>query len=297
MNIPEKLFILPFDHRSYFFKKIGAVDREPSDTEKQLVKTYKHIVYQGFLKSIDLGLPIASAGILVDDVYGKEILHDAKNRGITIIQTTEISGLEYFDFEHGNQAENFLIEIMPNYAKALVRLDPRNTTDIEQTSITNLKKLNDICKKNSIGFLIEPLFFPNESDKKIFGDDKRAFDEKVRPVLVQQLMDILYTKDIKPDIWKIEGFSQPENYLSVTKHLDKYDSQARIIILGRNETPEFVEKWINAGKNVSGVIGFAVGRTIFDNALDDYQSGKSTLDQTTTIIANNFYHYYQLFNK
>jgi myo-inositol catabolism protein IolC len=295
MKKPEKLFILPFDHRSYFLKKSGVIDREPTDAEKDLVRNNKKLIYQAFQKSLELGIPKESAAILVDDIYGKEILIDAKQNGYTTIQTTEISGLDYFAFEHGDDAENFLVAIMPHYAKALVRLDPRNNTVTEQTSITNLKKLNDICKKNNIGFLIEPLFFPNADDVAKFGDDKRLFDEQVRPVLVQQLMDILYAENIRPDIWKIEGFSQSENYQSVADHLLTFDPDARIVVLGRNETPEFVAKWITAGKSVPSVIGFAVGRTVFDAVLDDHQSGTISESQAVEKIAQNFYHYYQLF--
>ncbi len=295
MKVPEKLFILPFDHRSYFLKKSGVIDREPTENEKELVRKNKKIIYQAFQKSLELGIPRDSAAILVDDIYGKEILLDAKNNGYTAIQTTEISGLDYFAFEHGEHAEQFLVEVMPNYAKALVRLDPRNNTETEQTSLANLKKLNEICKKNNIGFLIEPLFFPNTSDKETFGDDKRAFDEQMRPKLVQQLMDILYAENIRPDIWKIEGFSQSENYQSVADHLTTFDPDARIVILGRNETPEFVAKWITAGKTVSTVIGFAVGRTVFDAVLDEQQSGLISEAQAIEKIAGNFYHYYKLF--
>jgi 5-dehydro-2-deoxygluconokinase len=295
MQNPDKLFILPFDHRSYFLKKLGVVDRDPTSEEIELVTGFKKTIYQAFQHSLTLGIPKESSAILVDDIYGKEILLDAKSSDIMTIQTTEISGLDYFAFEHGDNAEQFLTEVMPKYAKALVRLDPRNNSETEQTSIANLKKLHEICKKNSIGFLIEPLFFPNDADNEKFGDDKRAFDEQVRPNLVKQLMDILYAKGIRPDIWKIEGFSRPENYQTVAEHLKKYCNTARIVILGRNETPEFVAKWITAGKNIPEVIGFAVGRTVFDTELTEQQSGKITEQEAIKKIAENFYHYYKLF--
>mgnify|MGYP000944991894 CR=1 FL=1 len=297
MRNPEKLFILPFDHRSYFLKKLGIIDRNPTIEEIALVTNYKKIIYQAFKKSLELGITKEYSAILVDDIYGKDILQDAKKNGYTTIQTTEISGLDYFAFEHGDNAEQCLVEIMPSYAKALVRLDPRNNTESEQTSISNLKKLYEICKNNNIGFLIEPLFFPNDTDIEKFEDNKRAFDEQVRPILVKQLMDTLYTEDIRPDIWKIEGFSQSENYQAVADHLKTYCTTARIVILGRNETPEFVAKWITAGKNIPEVIGFAVGRTIFDSVLDENKAGIISEEEAVEEIAQNFYHYYQLFTE
>lgn len=297
MQNPNKLFILPFDHRSYFLKKLGVVDRDPTSEEIELVTGFKKTIYQAFQHSLTLGIPKESSAILVDDIYGKEILLDAKSSDIMTIQTTEISGLDYFAFEHGDNAEQFLTEVMPKYAKALVRLDPRNNTESEQTSINNLITLHEICKKNNIGLLIEPLFFPNDADIEKYGNDKRTFDEQVRPNLVKQLMDILYAQGIRPDIWKIEGFSQPENYQTVAEHLKKYCNTARIVILGRNETPEFVAKWITAGKNIPEVIGFAVGRTVFDSVLDDNKAGNISESEAIEQIAQNFYHYYKLFTE
>lgn len=294
MKTPEQLFVLPFDHRSYFLKKIGIIDREPTDSDKSLVTDLKHIVYEGFQKALTLGIPKEFAAILVDDIYGTDILKDAKSKGIIVIQTTEISGKDYFEFEHGEDAEKFLTNIAPNYAKALVRFDPRKKTTDEQTSLINLKKLNDVCLKNNIGFLIEPLVMPTDADITACGD-KHGFDEQLRADLTIQMITLMHDFGIDPDIWKIEGFIHPENYQKISDHLQIIKPSAKIIILGRGETDDYVEKWINAGKNISGVIGFAVGRTIFDTALDKYRAGSFSKDQAVDTIAQNFFKYYQLF--
>ena len=294
MKAPEKLFILPFDHRSYFLKKIGITDRQPTESEQGLVTNLKQVIYQGFQKAIALGIPQESAGILVDDIYGASILRDAKSKGITIIQTTEISGKDCFEFEHGDDAEKFLIAVQPNYAKALVRFDPRKNTHDEEVSIANLKKLNDMCIKNNIGFLIEPLIMPTDADIAQYGD-KHEFDESLRPSLLLQMINLFHQHGIDPDIWKIEGFIHSENYLKVSEQLQSIKPSARIIILGRGETDDYVAQWINAGKHVENVIGFAVGRTIFDTALDNYRAGSMSIDQASDMIAKNFFHFYQLF--
>ena len=52
------------------------------------------------------------------------------------------------------------------------------------------------------------------------------------------------------------------------------------VILGRGESSAGVEKWINAGKSVPGIVGFAIGRTIFADALTELREGKINRDRS-----------------
>src|SRR3972149_10200399 len=102
----KALFILPFDHRSSFLKKMfappaGGAGREPTDEEIGKIKKAKEIIYQGFKRSLSQGLPRESSAILVDEQFGGELLRDAHENGFAIILTTEKSGKTEFDFEYG----------------------------------------------------------------------------------------------------------------------------------------------------------------------------------------------------
>jgi 5-dehydro-2-deoxygluconokinase len=70
-----------------------------------------------------------------------------------------------------------------------------------------------------------------------------------------------------------------------------------IIILGRNETKEHVIKWIEAGRDVEGVAGFAVGRTIFWQPLSQYKEGRITREEAVRLIAGEYFEYYKIFTK
>ena len=47
-----------------------------------------------------------------------------------------------------------------------------------------------------------------------------------------------------------------------------------VITLGRGESKEKVQEWLTVGAKIPGIIGFAVGRTIFWNPLADFKAGK-----------------------
>ena len=99
---PNKLYILPFDHRASFTSLLGFSGKL-SPEQLQKVKDFKRVVYDGFLK-IYSSAPAAqkkALGILIDEQYGEEIIKDALSKGIVCSMTVEKSGQELFDFEDG----------------------------------------------------------------------------------------------------------------------------------------------------------------------------------------------------
>jgi myo-inositol catabolism protein IolC len=101
---------------------------------------------------------------------------------------------------------------------------------------------------------------------------------------------------VEPDIWKLEGMETEKEYQDIVAQAQNEGRQdVKIVILGRGETQENVEKWIKIGAKVKGIIGFAIGRTIFRNPLTEYINGKIEKNQAIEIISNNFLHFYNLF--
>jgi 5-dehydro-2-deoxygluconokinase len=101
---------------------------------------------------------------------------------------------------------------------------------------------------------------------------------------------------IEVDVWKIEGMFDTDDYaLVVASARAGGRTNVGVISLGRNETDEIVETWLRIGAQVPGVIGFAVGRTIFLNALLKFRSNEFTRDQAVQEIAERFVHFYKVF--
>lgn len=297
------LAILPFDHRSYFEKLLTPPQpspsqrREPDHTDlAHEITEYKKIIYAGYEKSLELGVPKESSAILVDDVFGLEILLDAKNKGYLVAQSTEISGDDHFEFEHGNDWQSWIEQVQPTFVKALVRYNPESRLDLNQESRSGLKALSDYAHAHDYQFLIEPLVIGSEIQLASVNNDKYRYDTELRPGLTVKMIEEMQDAGIEPSVWKIEGMFAAEDYEQVVIAAQRNNREhVGIISLGRNETDEVVETWLKVGAQVSGVIGFAVGRTVFLDALMKYKNHEISRDQAVTEIAHRFKHFYDVF--
>jgi myo-inositol catabolism protein IolC len=67
------------------------------------------------------------------------------------------------------------------------------------------------------------------------------------------------------------------------------------IILGRGEDDTRVGKWLATASQVTGFIGFAVGRTAFWEPLVNFRTKKITRDQAVADIARRYREFVEIF--
>src|SRR6202008_4758614 len=66
-----KLYILAFDHRGSFQKKMFGIQGDPTDEQTATISDAKHLIYEGMLKAVEAGGADASTlGVLVDEQVG-----------------------------------------------------------------------------------------------------------------------------------------------------------------------------------------------------------------------------------
>ncbi len=291
------LLVLPFDHRGSFAKGLFGTEHPDPETVAK-IKEMKGIIYEAiFVAQQELSVPTDHLAILVDEIYGDQILADATIKGIPTMQTTEKSGADEFDFEYGENFGEHLLRYPATFAKALVRFNPSGGPQANSRSLEKLKILSDFCHSHNIKLLIEPLVPATPEQLAQVGNDKHRYDTELRPGLTVAMITAMQNAGIECDVWKIEGFENPEHYRQVLAAMQNSEERKEVglIILGRNETPERVATWITAGKNIPGVLGFAVGRTVFWDPLVEYRNGK--IDRATTVnnIARGFIHFAKIF--
>jgi len=179
----------------------------------------------------------------------------------------------------------------------LVRYNPDTQHALNQKSLAGLKELSDYAHAHGYKFLIEPLVVGSETQLASVNNDKYRYDTELRPKLTAQMITEMQDAGVEPDIWKIEGMFAAEDYEQVVSAAQKNNREhVGVISLGRNETDEVVETWLKVGAQVSGVVGFAVGRTVFLDALMKYKNHEMSRDQAVTEIAERFKHFYDVFN-
>src|SRR5271157_1337560 len=77
----QPLYVLPFDHRGSFQKKMFGWDGELSVEQTAEIAAAKRVIYDAFRGAIAAGVPKDKAGILVDEQFGAALLRDASAQG------------------------------------------------------------------------------------------------------------------------------------------------------------------------------------------------------------------------
>ncbi len=68
-----KLYILAFDHRGSFQKKMFGIEGDPTPEETETISDAKKLIFEGMEKAVERGLDAYSAGVLVDEQFGSDI--------------------------------------------------------------------------------------------------------------------------------------------------------------------------------------------------------------------------------
>jgi myo-inositol catabolism protein IolC len=283
-----KLYILPFDHRHSFEKIVGG-----KNVKK--IREYKQIIYSAFKKAITCGLNKKNVGILVDETYGEKILLNAKKKEIITCYTLEKSGQKEFQFDRKDWKKRIKL-FKPNYVKVLLRYNPNGDEKLNKRQIEKLAKLSKYLKNQETEFLLEVLV--PATDKQLNkATSKQKYDLNMRPRLTLKAIKELQKGGVDPTIWKIEGLDKLKDMKLISRQIKNFNSDASIIVLGRGENKKHAEKWLTIGAKVPGVIGFAVGRTVFNQPLLDYQNKKINKQEVINKIMKNYLHFVKLFDK
>lgn len=300
LGYKDFLFILPFDHRSTFAKGMFKIndDEDLTNEQKEKIKEEKKLIYDAFKKSVSLAIPKKYAAILVDEEYGDQILKDASLNGFITLVTTEKSGQKEYVFEYGDEFGEHIRKYNPVFAKALTRYNPEDEKTVKERQLKNLKRLNDFCRNNNFKFMIEILIEGTKNQLVNINNNQLRFDAEMRPKLAVEVISEFQEREIDPDVWKMEGMEKVEDYQMLAAQARANGREdVGIVILGRGADQKRVENWILTGAKVEGIIGFAVGRTIFWDPLIMFSEGKINREEAVDRISKNFIHFYNLFMK
>ena len=123
-----KLFILAFDHRGSFQKKMFGIEGDPSDEQTQTISDAKHLIFEGMLAAAEKGLDEEASGVLVDEQFGGDIPSQAKENGFKLAMPVEKSGQAEFDFQYDDDFGDHIEQFDPAFSKVLVRYNPDGET-------------------------------------------------------------------------------------------------------------------------------------------------------------------------
>ena len=286
----EDLYILAFDHRGTITKGLlGVEGREPTEEEANKVSEMKQIIFDGFLKANESGIKGGDPAILVDETFGLEVQQKAKEMNIKFAAPVEKSGQKVFDFEYGDQFGEKINEVGADFVKILVRWNPDDEEEIRETQGSRIKELSDWLSENGKKFLLEFLVPATEEQLASVENDQARYDSEIRPKLAVRVVEEMRERGADPDIWKIEGLDTAEDCENVAAAIKTGDREnVMAVVLGRGASDEKVNEWLRAGSSVDGYRGFAIGRSIFWNALKGFHEGEKTREDAVNEIAESY---------
>ncbi|WP_407569668.1 2-deoxy-5-keto-D-gluconate 6-phosphate aldolase domain-containing protein [Deinococcus altitudinis] len=290
------LYILPFDHRGSFEKDLFGWKGELSSEQTAKIADAKLLVYEGLLKAVHDGVPKERAALLVDEQFGAAILHDAHDRELTTACPVEKSGQDEFDFEYGEAFASHIEAINPTFCKVLVRYNPDGDATLNARQDEKLRRLSDYLTQTGRLFMFELLVPAEAAQLEGVGGDKARYDREVRPALMERAIEALQDAGVQPDVWKVEGVDRAEDAAKLVA-VARRDGRENVglIVLGRGQDEAHVQAWLRVAAGVPGFIGFAVGRTTFDEALKGFLAGDLSRLEAELQIAGRYREWADLF--
>ena len=295
-----KLYILAFDHRGSFQKKMFGIEGEPSQEQAETIADAKRLIFEGMLKAVDQGAEAGATGVLVDEQFGAPtgVPGEAKERGLILAMPVEKSGQNEFDFEYGEDFPAHIERFDPDFSKVLVRYNPDGDRDMNARQSERLKRLADWLHENDRKFLFELLVPAEDSQLERMGGDVDRFDSELRPELMRRAITELQDAGIEADIWKIEGIDTREDCerIAATCRRDGRDG-VTCVVLGRGADDAKVDHWLRQGAPVDGYSGFAIGRSIWWDALKGFLDGSLDREGAVGQVAENYLRFVRVYDE
>jgi myo-inositol catabolism protein IolC len=283
------LYVLAFDHRGSFEKGLFGLTAPPSSDEAARIAEAKEVIFEGLLRARDGDVPGDAVGMLIDEQYGADLARRAKKEGLVLAMPVERSGQDEFDFEHGEAFGDHIEAFGPTFAKVLVRYNPEGDRELNATQLVRLERLSAWLHERDRKLLFELLVPALPEQLEAVGGDADRYDRDVRPELVLQAIRDCHERGVEPDVWKIEGLDRGEDCREVA---DLARSAGRdgvvCVVLGRGADREAVERWLRTGAGVPGFVGFAIGRTIWFDALKAWLEGDLDREEAAGRIAESY---------
>jgi myo-inositol catabolism protein IolC len=118
--------------------------------------------------------------------------------------------------------------------------------------------------------MLELLVPPEDAQLATVANDRGRFDRELRAALTAAAVREIADDGIRPGLWKIEGPESPQDAALVAGAVRSADPGAACLVLGRGADYAAVRRWLSIAAATDGFAGFAVGRTIWWDALRRY---------------------------
>jgi 5-dehydro-2-deoxygluconokinase len=293
-----KLYILAFDHRGSFQKKMFGIEGDPTPEETEKIADAKRLIFEGMELAVERGVDAQATGVLVDEQFGSDIPKRAKEGNLVLSMPVEKSGQDEFDFQYGADFGEHISKFDVDFAKVLVRYNPEGDAEMNERQLGRLKELADWLHANDGKFLFELLVPAEEAQLESVGGDSDRYDAELRPKLMKQAIKDIQDFGIEVDVWKIEGVDAREDAeaLAVQARTGEGREGVVCVLLGRGASDDKVDHWLRQAAPVEGFVGFAIGRSIWWDALKGFLDGDLDRAAAAEKVADNYLRFVKVYD-
>jgi 5-dehydro-2-deoxygluconokinase len=261
------LCVLAVDHRWQL--------EEMADTAvvpRERIRNLKRLIVRAFSR---IAADRHDAGILLDDVYGRDLLEHLSGSGVWISRAIEVAGTVPFKFAGGPNVDTTLRTWPTEHvAKVMVYADLDDDKRTKATQERRLRRLASACRSHDRELLVELQAPPGTSH------DQRG----VAPVL-----EWVYSLGVRPDWWKLPPHPDPEVWKAVGDIIRREDPHCRgALVLGQISAEEAITAALAAAATEPMVKGFAVGRGIFADPARRWLAGDLTDDGLVGEVSDKY---------
>ena len=296
-----KLYILAFDHRGSFQKKMFGIEGDPTPEETERIADAKHLIFEGMVKATEIGsVPGDQVGVLVDEQFGGSVPAEAKERGPEARDAGREVRPERVRLRVRRRLRRAHPEVRPRLLEGPRPLQPRRRRRAQPRASSSASSAWPTgCTSNDRKFLFELLVPATDEQLASVGGDTDRYDAELRPELMRRAIAETQDFGCEVDIWKIEGVDAREDAEMLAKQTREGAGREGVVcvLLGRGASDEKVDQWLRAASPVEGFVGFAIGRSIWWDALKGFLDGSLEREAAATQIAENYLRFIRVYEE
>ena len=242
-----KLYILAFDHRGSFQKKMFGIEGDPTPEETDDDQRRQEADLRGHgdrrrarrrrrrrraCSSTSSSAPTSR--------------RSPASTGSSSPSRSRSPARTEFDFQYDEDFGQHILDNDPDFSKVLVRLNPDGDAEMNERQLGRLKELADWLHENGRLFLFELLVPAEDAQLESVGGDTDRYDAELRPELMRRAIEQIQDFGIEVDIWKIEGVDAQEDAEMLIKQTRTGEGRENVtsVLLGRGASDEKVDHWL-----------------------------------------------------
>lgn len=267
---PRPLCVLAFDHRSQF-EQVAARHGRTGDS----IGAFKSLIAEVLLDVVAKGDPAVRHGAIVDHRYGQEALARIAAADIWAGSPIEVPGSRPLACEpHFGTALQLATWPLRQVVKCLLFYHPDDPLDLRHEQEERIRALYADVVRLERRFLLEV----------ICPDNDRA----VTPHTLARALRRFYNLGVRPDWWKLAAQTE-EGWRAVTRVIADCDPHCKgVVLLGLGADEDTLAESLTIAASFDICRGFAVGRSIFADAAEQWFAGEISSSDAKKAISRRY---------